>query len=389
VISDQKKTDYWSLALSYTNSHKLFSFMPPGPDPTFSFLKNLDIPPAWEDAARRFLDIVGGVTMVVGGSDTGKSTLCQYLVYRAFVAGLPVALVDLDLGQSHLGPPGALGLGLFPPRFPGDRGLFPEGLYFVGQTSPVGAILEVAVGCRVLADQARAQGASRLLINTSGLVHGFAAHRLKQAQAELLQPQLLLALEREGELRPLLRTLTQGPGMVLTLPVSSCAVRRGLEERRLYREDRFRRYWEKSHPLDLSLSEVVWCGPPLGWGEPLPAADLDHWSTILGEQVLYGVAGDSRITLLTEHPAKCLPSPESQERLHLLYCKDLEHHLVGLWDRLRHTLALGLLLPSPWHDGTLRIMTPHSPSQIAAIKGLSLGRLKLTLSGREVTGSGF
>ena len=362
--------------------------MPPNPDPIFPFLKNLDIPPGWEDAARRFLG-TAGLTMVVGGPDTGKSTLCQYLVYRSYVAGEPVALVDLDLGQSHLGPPGALGLGLFPPRFPGDRGLFPEGLYFIGQTSPVGAILEVAVGCRVLVDQARAQGVTRLLVNTSGLVHGFAAHRLKQAQAELLQPQLLLALEREGELAPLLRTLDQGPGTMLTLPVSSHAFPWGLELRRLYREERFRRYWGKSRPLDLSLSEVAWHGPPLGWGEPLPASDLDHWSRILGEQVPYGVAGDSRITLVIDQPASCLPSPESQERLHLLDCKALEHHLVGLWDRFRRTLALGLLLPSPWHEGMLRIMTPWSASRNSEIKGLSLGRLKVALNGREITGSGF
>jgi polynucleotide 5'-hydroxyl-kinase GRC3/NOL9 len=360
--------------------------MSPSPDSAFSFIKNLDIPPAWEDAARRFL-ATAGLTMVVGGPDTGKSTLCRYLVYRAYVAGSPVALVDLDLGQSHLGPPGTLGLGLFPPRFPGDRGLFPEGLYFIGQTSPVGAILEVAVGCRVLVDQAHARGVQRLLINTSGLVHGFAAHRLKQAQTELLQPQLLLALDREGELSPLLRTLDQGQSTLLTLPVSSCAVRRGLEERRLYREERFRRYWEKSSPLDLSLSEVVWHGPPLGCGEPLPAADLDHWSKILGKQVHYGVTGDSRITLVMDQPASCSPSPESRERLHLLDRKALEHHLVGLWDRSRHTLALGLLLPSPWHEGILRIMTPHFPSRSADIKGLSLGRLRLSLSGKELPAS--
>jgi polynucleotide 5'-hydroxyl-kinase GRC3/NOL9 len=362
--------------------------MPPNPDPTFPFLKDLDILPAWEDAARRFLD-TAGLTMVVGSPDTGKSTLCQYLVYRAYVAGLPVALVDLDLGQSHLGPPGALGLGLFPPRFPGDRGLFPEGLYFIGQTSPVGAILEVAVGCRVLVGQARAQGVERLLINTSGLVRGFAAHRLKQAEVELLQPHLLLALDREGELAPLLCTLNQGPGTLLTLPVSCRAVRRGFDERRLYREERFRRYWEKSRPLDLSLSEVVWQGPPLGWGEPLPPSDLSHWSTILGGQIFYGVAGDSRITLLLDHPASYPPSPASRERLHLLDRKSLEHHLVGLWDRFRHTLALGLLLPSPWYEGILRIMTPWPASRVAEIKGLSLGRLRVSLNGREITGSGF
>jgi len=176
---------------------------------------------------------------------------------------------------------------------------------------------------------------------------------------------------------------------LLTLPVSSLARRRDSEERRHYREDRFRRYWEKSRPLDLALSGVVWHGPPLGWGEPLTSAELDHWSRILGEPVLYGVAGDSRITLVTDQPAAGLSSPESRERLHLLDRKDLEHHLVGLWDRSRHTLALGLLLPSPWHEGTLRIMTPWPASRRADIKGLSLGRLQLSLNGREGEGSGF
>jgi polynucleotide 5'-hydroxyl-kinase GRC3/NOL9 len=357
--------------------------MSPSSDPTFPFLKNLDISPAWEEAARRFLATTG-VTLVLGGPDTGKSTLCQYLVYRAYVAGEAVALVDLDLGQSHLGPPGALGLGLFPPRFPGDQGLFPEGLYFVGQASPVGAILEVAVGSRVLVDQARAQGLQRLLVNTSGLVRGFAAHRLKQAEMDLLQPHLFLALEREGELGPLLRTLNHGSSNLI-LPVSPRARRRGFEERRLYREERFRRYWEKSQRLDLPLAEVVWYGPPLGWGEPLSPTDLNHWSNILAEQVLYGVAGDNRITLLVDHPATCLSSPESPEHLHLLGRSALEHHLVGLWDRFRQTLALGLLLPSPWRQGTLPVMTPWPVSRASEVKGLSLGRLKLSLTGRELT----
>ena len=347
------------------------------------FPKHLDIPPAWEEAARRFLKTTG-VTLVLGGPDTGKSTLSQYLVYRAYVAGEPVALVDLDLGQSHLGPPGALGLGLFPPRFPGDQGLFPEGLYCIGQTSPVGAILEVAVGSRVLVDQARARGVERVVVNTSGLVRGFAAHRLKQAEVELLQPQLMLALDRDEELAPLLRTLDPNRSRTLTLSVSARALRRGAEERRLYREARFRRYLAKARSLDFSLTQVVWMGPPLGWGEPLSPADLSHWSKVLGEEVHYGVAGDSRITLLTDRPISCTPSPESPQRLHLLDRSSLDHRLVGLWDRSRHTLALGLLLPSPWSENTLRVMTPLPASQIPEVTGLSLGRLRLSPSGREL-----
>jgi hypothetical protein len=42
------------------------------PDPAFPFLKNLDIPPAWEEAARRFL-MATGLTLVLGAPDTGKT----------------------------------------------------------------------------------------------------------------------------------------------------------------------------------------------------------------------------------------------------------------------------------------------------------------------------
>lgn len=356
--------------------------MSPSFDPTFPFLKSLDIPPAWEDAAQQFLK-TSGVTMVLGGPDVGKSTLCQYLVYRAYASGEPAALVDLDLGQSHLGPPASLGLGLFPPRLPGDRGLFPEGLYFIGQTSPVGAVLEVAVGCRVLADQARATGVKRLVINTSGLVRGFAAHRLKQAQVELLRPQLLLALDREEELKPLLRTLRHA-APTLYLPVSARAVRRGFEERRMYREERFRRYLEKGRPLDLPLRDFVWLGHPLGWSEPLSRGELSRWSKVLGKEVLYGVVGDSRLTLVVDQPGTCLPSPESRERPHLMGRSALEQHLVGLWDASRHTLALGVMLPSAWQEGRVQVFTPLPSSRASEVKFLSLGRLKLSLTGREL-----
>lgn len=349
---------------------------------TFPFLKSLDISPAWEAAARRFLK-EGGLTLVLGGPDTGKSTLCQYLVYRAYAAGKTAALVDLDLGQSHLGPPGALGLGLFPPRLPGDQGLFPEGLYFIGQTSPVGRVLEVAVGCRVLADQAKAQGINRVVVNTSGLISGPAAFRLKLAEAELLQPALILALARKQELAPLLRTL-DGVAPTLLLPVSAQARRRVMEERRQYRQSRFRRYFAKARRLDVRLSEVIWQGPPLGWGEPLPPEELHRFSAGLNAPVLYGVAGDSRVTLVLDGPTPPPADAESMEGLHFLSRSALEHSLTGLLDTSCHTLALAVLLPSPWQEGRVRLWTPLPPCRLSQVRYLSLGRLKLTLTGREI-----
>ncbi|MBM4273574.1 MAG: hypothetical protein FJ134_03805 [Deltaproteobacteria bacterium] len=368
----------------------------------FPFLARMEVLPEWEAAAREFLTS-GGPVMVLGAPDTGKSTLSRYLLYRAFTAGLPAALVDLDLGQSHLGPPAALGMGLYPPRLPGDDSLFPHGLWFIGQTSPVGAILEVSVGCRVLVDDAARQGVRHVVVNTSGLVAGPGAWRLKKAQVELLQPSLILALEREGELTPLLRSLVgkeagetappktenRKPNTLLRLPVSSRILRRSPEERRRYREERFHRYFQKARRLTFPWARLVWQGQPWGLGDPLEEAELAHWSRHLGVPALYGERQDRRLVVLLKEPPPephrlALPAGAEGEAVRWISWSGLHLRLVGLLDAAHRTLALGIILPGPWHPQALALWTPLPPEIVSQTRFIKLGKMKLTLEGREM-----
>ncbi len=355
----------------------------------FPFLARLEVLPEWEDAARLFLER-GGIAVVLGAPDTGKSTLSRYLIYKNFAAGLPAALVDLDLGQSHLGPPTTLGLGLFPPRLPGNSSLFPENLYFIGQTSPVGSILEVAVGCRVLVEQAARRGVARAVVNTSGLVHGPGALRLKRAQVELLQPHFIFALQRDRELEPLLLGLGGGLAdgesgwAVRRLPVSSQATRKTPEDRRRYREERFRRYFQEARRLVLPWRSLVWEGLPWGRGEPLPPGELQRLSQTIGGPVLYGESSGVRtLLLLAEPPPGHLPLAPG-ESLHWLTWSGIHFRLVGLLDAARRTLALGLILPAPWSPEEMAFWTPLPPDAAARVHFLKVGKMRVSLTGKEL-----
>jgi polynucleotide 5'-hydroxyl-kinase GRC3/NOL9 len=368
----------------------------------FPFLARMEILPAWEDAAGQFLK-AGGPVMVLGAPDTGKSSLSRYLLYRAFIAGKPAALVDLDVGQSHLGPPGALGLALYPPRLPGDDSLFPDSLWFIGQTSPVGAILEVSVGCRVLADEAARQGVRHLVVNTSGLVAGPAALLLKKAQVELLRPPLLLGLERDGELTPLLRGLVgkeadeigpgtghRGPGAILVrLPVSSRVIRRSPEDRRRYREERFRRYFQKGRRLALPWPALVWDGQPWGLGEALAAPELADWSRRLGVPALYGERRERRVFVLLERPLPenhrdALQAHPEEEAVHWISWESLQLRLAGLLDGGHRTLALGIILPGAFDPPNLALWTPLAPNLAPRVRFIKLGKMRLTPEGQEL-----
>ncbi|HEX5630611.1 MAG TPA: Clp1/GlmU family protein, partial [Acidimicrobiia bacterium] len=58
-----------------------------------------------DDLARR-----RGVVMLVGGPDTGKSTLARQLLTAAVAAGKTAAYVDADVDQTTVGPPTCVGL---------------------------------------------------------------------------------------------------------------------------------------------------------------------------------------------------------------------------------------------------------------------------------------
>jgi polynucleotide 5'-kinase involved in rRNA processing len=293
--------------------------------------------------------------------------------------------VDLDLGQSHLGPPAALGLGLFPPRYPGDEPLFPEALHFIGQTSPVGASLEVAVGCRVLSDRAAAAGDAWIVVNTSGYVHGPGAWRLKRAELELLQPRLVLALERAGELAALLADLTAGDASWgLSLPVAARARPKTPETRRRYREARFGLYFACARALTLFRSQIRWQGLPWGRGAPLSPGDLARYRDRLQTAVLYGEAHARRTLLLVQEPVAAPPSGADGPVLTCISWPALHLRLIGLLDGRRHTLALGLLLPSAWSEGRITVFTPLPPHLKEQVRFLSVGRLRLSPEGREL-----
>ncbi len=357
----------------------------------FPLPDDLEVPPEWNAAAGRFLQQSGPV-MVLGAPDAGKSTLCRYLVYRAYAAGHQAALVDLDLGQSHLGPPATLGLGLFPPRRPGDEALHADGLHFIGQTSPVGAILEVAVGSRVLVDLAVSRGCTRLVINTSGLVQGSGALILKRAQVELLRPALILGLARDRELEPLLRGLGgQDPPAwpLLRLPVSFRALRKTTEARRAYREERFHRYFQGAGRLALPWRSLVWDGLPWGHGDPLAPRDLEYCRRSLGVAPLYGEIQGRRVVLLLAEP-KVPPLPQilrerrEWNQVHWLTWPAHHFRLVGLLDGRRRTLGLGLILPEPFDPETLALLSPLADAEVTRVRFVKVGKIRLNLRGQEL-----
>lgn len=219
--------------------------------------KSIVVPSAWLD-----LDFAAlyGVLLVIGAPDTGKSTFAHWLFHRLAgrVRDRPIAFLDGDVGQSVLGPPTTLTLGLpvsSSQAFQVSTDFGNLVRWFVGDVSPRGRMLPLVVGAGRLTQRALDAGAGTVVMDTTGLVErAQGGVALKHALVDQLQPTTLFAFQRARELEPILAPLRRLPRpSVVELPVIDVVRRRDVQTRQSHRANAFRRYFAEAGVLRLPL----------------------------------------------------------------------------------------------------------------------------------------
>ncbi|MGC9398753.1 MAG: Clp1/GlmU family protein [Anaerolineae bacterium] len=210
---------------------------------------DIEVPESWQA-----LDIAAwrGPILVVGASNTGKSTFARYLYRRLLETHTYVAFLDADMGQNSYRLPTTMvvarnessGEVAFPP-------CAERHLWFVGGNAPPGHMLRVILGLSRLVQATRAE---TLIIDTTGFVDArFGGTHLKWAQVELLRPCTVVVFQRERELRSLLLPLHPLPGVrVIELSVPAGVRLRSREERRAYRAACYREYFAEARRVSLN-----------------------------------------------------------------------------------------------------------------------------------------
>ena len=221
--------------------------------------------PAWERliGAIRAGDRPSSV-YVLGGSDRGKTTLVRWLLER-LREDRAAAGIDCDPGQATIGPPATIGTEVFGR---GSGAARASALRFVGGTSPSGHMLELLAGGAALQRKALELGAEAAVFDSSGFVLGPVAGEFQYEAIDLLRPDHLVAVQRGRELEPLLANFRRAPWTVVhRLKASEAAVRRGQEQRRQYRADRWKEYFGAAADRELPLAGIGFHGHVPPWEE--------------------------------------------------------------------------------------------------------------------------
>lgn len=230
-------------------------------------MDNVNILPGWKELADH-INKLKGVAVVLGATDTGKTSLALYLC-RELSRGCRVAMISADIGQCAFGPPATLSMALLKDVTAlhlGEGPLIKDiqvcSMYFIGSTSPMGHLLQVISGLKKLVEKAQKEGAEVVVIDTSGFVAGGAAWELKFHKIELTNARHVVALQNKKELEDIL-----GPQENRTcrslhrLKVHEGIRPRSYEQRRDYRRQKFLEYFQGATAKNIPLETVRLINP--------------------------------------------------------------------------------------------------------------------------------
>ncbi|MEE9584365.1 MAG: Clp1/GlmU family protein [Candidatus Brocadiales bacterium] len=289
-------------------------------------MSEIKIPSYWEELAEDVHQLKG-VVMVVGASDTGKTTLAIYLAGELLKRRNRVSIVSADMGQCAFGPPAAISMAIpeLIPEFP--KNLPVHSMYFVGSTSPVDHLLQTVVGVKKLVDRSLQAGAEVVIVDTTGFVSGGAAWELKFHKIELTDAGCIVALQRGRELEDILIPHERRTGRRLyRLPVSEDTKVRSYEQRREYRRQRYQDYFRGAKDKSLPLSDIRLINP---YDKALQGGESDAFKRLL----------------------------------------------VGLNDDENFSTALGVIEDIDLTKGTIRLITPLEA--LSKVRLIRLGSIKI------------
>lgn len=178
----------------------------------------------------------GGTVFLLGGVDSGKTSLARFIFKKGCQAGLKTAVLELDVGQSEFGPPTTASL-YFNQR--------EKKHYFIGRFSPQGAFWRCLTAASLLKREAEKKGARLTVIDTTGLVEGPAGIWLKRTKIELLRPDMIIARERGTELTPILNRFSFRTDIqIFKDPIPPEIRKFSPRERAIFREKKLCQYFQ-------------------------------------------------------------------------------------------------------------------------------------------------
>jgi polynucleotide 5'-hydroxyl-kinase GRC3/NOL9 len=270
-----------------------------GTNASLTEVEGSTIPNSWRSLAEAALEAAFPKIIAIGDVDSGKSTLCTYLANMLLNKYTRVSVIDADVGQSDIGPPTSIGLGVTDGYILSLADIDPASMFFVGHTSPAPVQDKVILGIRKLMELSSINN-SPIIINTDGWVADREACQFKASMINEISPDLVAVIQSEREIDPIMDAASSP---VIRVQSPAAIRKRTRDERRRLRELSYRRYLANAVTRQINFDKVELRGAQVRNGRLLAATQklrsivgfLDEKNLLSGIGILKGVEQKAKV----------------------------------------------------------------------------------------------
>ncbi len=352
-----------------------------------TYLEGSLIPESWYSLAEELINTPRGTKiMVIGSVDVGKTGFITFLANKFYKNGKKVTIVDADTGQSSIGPPTMIGLGMVekPLVYLTNSSLVDA--YFVGSTTPASVFQRSIVGTYKMVEKAEKLGADVVIIDTTGWI-GDRGRELKISKINLVKPDYLILVENEfGELFHIAKPFMFSGIKIKSVSPPPNLRARSRDVRRQIRQAIFAEFLEGGEVRELPISTVNLRYCYLGTGKPVPKEKLGELGITINEDVYLEKSFDT-ILLYSESKDNLDPNIVEEIKTKLdvnsvliVDAETINGILVSLRDKDDKFLGLGIIKRFNPQTRTLEIYTKVNSTDI---KTVEVGHIKANEAGEE------
>ncbi len=334
----------------------------------------------WEAVAQEIIDRMGRI-IVIGPTDCGKTSLSLLISNIAIDRKLRVALIDGDIGQNDLAPPGFVALKFMEHKTIWLRQFKGDIMRFVGYLTPstsvsMSRIISSILELTMIAED---MGSNMIIVNTDGWLGDLQSIEYKSMLVRSLKPRSLVVLGKEfckAFERQFYGTLTK----VYCLPKPRVVKERNRTDRKELRKVNYKTYFEHAKKLCLDMEKLSISNSCLFNGIELDDEELQKISLVIGHKPLAASKYEDSLILLL--PDNINISSEDILRLkthinindiYILKPSMVKGLLVALVNDRYEEVSVGIIDSIDIDDKRLCILTEYGSD----IKGIVIGRIKL------------
>ena len=322
--------------------------------------------------------------MILGEVDCGKTTFSIFLANN-LASKSKIAVIDADPGQSDIGSPATIGLGLVTKPITDLFSAETVRIGFIGSTSPSGVESRVLKELAELNIRASEMAVDYVIINTDGWVQGDDARNYKITMIELVSPDIVIGIQHSDELEHVLTAAEEKGFRTYTLPSSTAVKKRSKEERRRLREQGYRKFLKNTILRPLPMSWVRLENTFLDT-EKTSMERLEELEALLGHKILYVKEKTDTLIIVLKKAGRFegemakIPTELFGKKVRAIGEGDEGGLLVGLLDGGGEFLGLGAIQEIDYENRVLKLLTPYA----GKVDVVRFSQVKVDSQGGEV-----